>query len=98
MLATYHNVGMMDWAVLFWKWLIASHIQRLLLLDLDGLTCAAGEPLNAPVASSGTFVMNNEQQLSQAMADYQRGEFGLPWEPELPDDEWAELCESRWRV
>ena len=46
-LATYHNVGMMDWAVLFWKWLIASHIQRLLLLDLDGLTCAAGEPLNA---------------------------------------------------
>ena len=45
MLATFHNLGMLDWAVLFWRWLVASSIPKLLLLDLDGLTCAAAIPL-----------------------------------------------------
>ena len=44
-LATYHNLGMMGWSVLFWQWLVASNVPKLLLLDLDGLTCAAAEPL-----------------------------------------------------
>ena len=44
-LATFHNLGMLDWAVLFWRWLVASSIPKLLLLDLDGLTCAAAIPL-----------------------------------------------------
>ena len=44
-LATFHNLGMLDWAVLFWKWLVVSSIPKLLLLDLDGLTCAAATPL-----------------------------------------------------
>ena len=55
----------------------------------------SGEPLNAPIASSGTFVMNTEAELQRATADYQLGAFGIPWEPSLPDDEWVELCESR---
>ena len=37
---------MIDWAVLFWRWLVSSRILRLLLLDLDGLTCSAIGPLN----------------------------------------------------
>ncbi|KAL1526343.1 hypothetical protein AB1Y20_015057 [Prymnesium parvum] len=46
-LATYHNVGMMHWAVLFWGWLRAAGIDKLLLLDLDGLSCAASQSLAA---------------------------------------------------
>ena len=44
-LATYHNVGMIHWATLFWGWLQASGIAKLLLLDLDGLTCQASRAL-----------------------------------------------------
>ena len=44
-LATYHNIGMMHWATLFWGWLQASGVARLLLLDLDGLTCGASKAL-----------------------------------------------------
>ena len=46
-LATYHNIGMMDWASLFWGWLKASAIDRFFLLELDGLTCKADRPLTA---------------------------------------------------
>ena len=38
----------------------------------------AGEPIGAPVASSGTMVMNTQQQLQEATADYSRGLFGVP--------------------
>ena len=44
-LATYHNVGMVHWATLFWGWLQVSGIAKLLLLDLDGLTCGASKTL-----------------------------------------------------
>ena len=37
-LVTYHNVGMLDWAVLFWRWLRAAGLERFLLLELDGKT------------------------------------------------------------
>lgn len=46
-LATYHNVGMMHWATLFWGWLFANRIHKLLLLDLDGLTCGASRTLSS---------------------------------------------------
>jgi quercetin 2,3-dioxygenase len=39
------------------------------------LLLAAGRPLNEPVARYGPFVMNTEQQLVEAMRDYQLGRF-----------------------
>jgi quercetin 2,3-dioxygenase len=36
---------------------------------------AAGRPLNEPVARYGPFVMNTEQQLREALRDYQLGRF-----------------------
>ena len=50
----------------------------------------AGEPIGAPVASSGTMVMNTQQQLQEAMADYSRGLFGMPWDHALEDEQWAD--------
>jgi hypothetical protein len=48
-LATYHNIGMLDWANLFWGWLRASNIDRFFLLELDGVTCQAAKNLNCSV-------------------------------------------------
>ena len=50
----------------------------------------AGEPIGAPVASSGTMVMNTQQQVQEAMADYSRGLFGVPWDHALEDAQWAD--------
>ena len=50
----------------------------------------AGEPIGAPVASSGTMVMNTQQQLQEATADYSRGLFGVPWDHALEDEQWAD--------
>ncbi len=36
----------------------------------------AGQPLNEPIAQYGPFVMNTQQQIHEAMADYQGGRFG----------------------
>ncbi|HEU0186833.1 MAG TPA: pirin-like C-terminal cupin domain-containing protein [Gallionellaceae bacterium] len=35
----------------------------------------AGQPLNEPIAQHGPFVMNTEQQLHEAVEDYQNGKF-----------------------
>jgi len=35
----------------------------------------AGKPLNEPVARGGPFVMNSQEEIRQAYADYQRGHF-----------------------
>ena len=35
----------------------------------------AGRPLSEPVVKYGPFVMNSEQEISQAIADYRAGRF-----------------------
>ena len=48
----------------------------------------AGAPLNEAIAAQGSMVMNSEDQINQAYADYQRGSMGTPWDHKLSDEEW----------
>ncbi len=59
---------------------------------LSDVLVLAGEPIGAPVVASGTMVMNSQAEVNTALVDYQRGEFGVPWEHTLADDEWSEQC------
>lgn len=36
----------------------------------------SGEPINEPIVGSGPFVMNTEEEIRQAMSDYQHGKMG----------------------
>jgi quercetin 2,3-dioxygenase len=36
----------------------------------------SGEPIDEPIVGHGPFVMNNQQEISQAMADFNSGRFG----------------------
>jgi redox-sensitive bicupin YhaK (pirin superfamily) len=37
----------------------------------------SGEPLNEPIVSYGPFVMNTEEEINQAIVDYNQGKFGV---------------------
>lgn len=51
---------------------------RVALESPDGATALflAGEPINEPVVGRGPFVMNTEEEIDQAIADYRNGRMG----------------------
>jgi hypothetical protein len=40
------------------------------------LLVLAGEPIDEPIVAHGPYVMNSEQQILQAISDFNSGRFG----------------------
>lgn len=50
----------------------------------------SGQPLNEPIASQGSMVMNYQNEIDEAYQDYQMAKMGAPWKHTLTDEEWRE--------
>jgi len=49
-----------------------------------------GTPLREPIATAGSMVMNNDQELVQAYRDLEKGMFGREWDASLSDSDWVQ--------
>ena len=50
---------------------------RLLAKEDSRLLLVAGKPLHEPIVQHGPFVMNDEQEIYQAISDYRQGRLGV---------------------
>lgn len=72
---------------------LSSEGNELTIQSLEGeadILLLSGEPIQEPIASQGSMVMNTQGEIEKAYMDYQRGFMGLPWDHKLSDDEWRE--------
>ncbi len=68
--------------------LLASDNDVALVAGPGGVECLVlqGHPINEPVARYGPFVMNTDDEIRQAFADYRTTEFGgWPWPSPEPN-------------
>jgi len=67
--------------------------EELSIQSLEGdadILLLSGEPLQEPIASQGSMVMNTQPEIQQAYLDYQLGKMGMPWSEKLSDEEWQQ--------
>ncbi|GAB5359877.1 hypothetical protein AAMO2058_000580000 [Amorphochlora amoebiformis] len=76
---------------------VAGRVVRLEAFDPEGadILFFSGEPINEPIATKGSMVMNTDYEILKAYQDYEYGEFGYPWDEKLHDDEWAQHVRNR---